>query len=232
MTYTIVIVDDDDNIHNLIISHLQEEKNFSTCVLQAFSKQEFLALLNKTIPFDLILLDIQLPDATGFEMIPLCKDQNIHCPIIMLTSRHDEESIIHALTLGASDYIKKPFLIRELILRMQFQLRQYEHLDTATLLFSHYSFLPNENQIKNLKTKKNFKLTDKETQIMRLLYLAKGKTVSKEKILKDIWGYSQVLETHTLETHIYRLRQKLMETNSSSSIILTQTGGYALDIPH
>ena len=128
-------------------------------------------------------------------------------PVIMLTGQGSDADTVMGLEAGANDYVAKPFKFAVLLARIRAQLRQYEASEDAVFQIGPYTFRPGSKLLANDKGSK-LKLTEKETAILRYLYRA-GRRVSRDVLLAEVWGYNSNVTTHTLETHIYRLRQKI-----------------------
>ncbi len=223
MTKNILVVDDDVDLRNTLAEQLLDTGDFD--VFEAGDAAEAISKI-KDQKFDLMIFDINLPDADGREMVKVVRERGINTPIIMLTARDAEEDLVRGLNSGANDYVSKPFRLGELIARINAQLRQAEYSEDATLVIGPYQFRPAD---KSLETEdgKNIRLTEKETNILKFLYRANRKVVPREVLLGEVWGYVDGIATHTLETHIYRLRQKI-ELDGMDRIILTADGGYRL----
>ncbi|MEC8247542.1 MAG: response regulator transcription factor, partial [Pseudomonadota bacterium] len=176
--------------------------------------------------FDLILLDVGLPDQVG-ETCKILRRRKVLAPIIMLTSAATEADTILGLDAGANDYVTKPFRFGALLARIRAHLRQFETSDAAILNFGPYEFKPSVKQL-TTETGDKIRLTEKEANILKFLYRASAGTVSRETLLHEIWGYNAQIATHTLETHIYRLRQKIEADPSNAKLLVTEEGGYRL----
>lgn len=181
--------------------------------------------------FDLILLDIGLPDSDGREICKIMRKQKIIAPIIMLTGVDSEADTILGLDAGANDYVTKPFRFGVLLARMRAHLRSHENNEAATLTLGPYRFRPAMKVLEDEKGGDKIRLTEKETNILKFLYRANGAAVSRETLLHDVWGYNAQVSTHTLETHIYRLRQKIEVEPSAADLLVTVEGGYCLKRP-
>jgi hypothetical protein len=138
--------------------------------------------------------------------------------VIVLTAQGSDADAVLGLEAGANDYVVKPFKFAVLLARIRAQLRQYEASEDAIFQIGPYTFRPGAKLLVNDRGSK-LKLTEKETAILRYLYRAGAKVVSRDVLLAEVWGYNANVTTHTLETHIYRLRQKI-ETNPSTARIL------------
>ena len=177
--------------------------------------------------FDLILLDVGLPDQDGRETCKILRRQKVSAPIIRLTGAATEADTILGLDAGANDCVTKPFRFGVLLARIRARLRQFETSDAAILHFGPYDFRPSVKQLTTQAGDK-IRLTEKEANILKFLYRASAETVSRETLLHEIWGYNAQITTHTLETHIYRLRQKIEVDPSNAKLLVTEDGGYRL----
>ena len=176
---------------------------------------------------DLIILDIRLPDGNGIEICRKLRERGFAKPIIMLTGQNAEQDIISSLEAGANDYVIKPMRLGELLARVKSQLWQHKASDTARFSIGGLSFLPANKLLKSEDESRKVILTEKESTILKYLYRAHPNSVAKEELLAEVWGFQNGLSTHTVETHIYRLRQKVKRL-TKKSIILTSGQGYSL----
>jgi DNA-binding response OmpR family regulator len=145
----------------------------------------------------------------------------------MLTGQGSDADTVLGLESGANDYVVKPFKFAVLLARIRAQLRQHEASEDAIFRIGPYTFRPGAKILVNEKGSK-LKLTEKETAILRYLYRAGTRVVSRDTLLSEVWGYNAHVTTHTLETHIYRLRQKIETNPASARILVTEPGGYKL----
>lgn len=175
--------------------------------------------------YDLFIFDVGLPDQDGRDLCRKLRGQNIRQPIIMLTGAASEADTILGLDAGANDYVTKPFKFGELLGRIRAHLRQYEQLEQADLALGPYRFQPGIKLLEHANGEK-IRLTEKETAILRHLHRAQGASVSRQDLLTAVWGYDERITTHTLETHIYRLRQKI--ERDGDPIVVTEAGGYRI----
>ena len=178
----------------------------------------------KSQRFDLVLLDVGLPDMDGREVCKVLRRAGNKMPIIMLTAA----DTILGLESGANDYITKPFRLGVLLARVRAQLRQHEQSEDAIFTIGDYTFRSAAKLLHDGDTNKKVRLTEKETAILKYLYRAGDKVVVREVLLDEVWGYNAGVATHTLETHIYRLRQKIEENPSEAKLLVTEMGGYRL----
>jgi DNA-binding response OmpR family regulator len=220
---TILIVDDDEDLRGALAEQLELEAEFR--VLQAPTAGEGVAQAKAMRP-DLVLLDVDLPDFNGREACRRMRDEGVRSPVIMLTAAAEDTETIEGLDAGADDYVTKPFRFAVLLARIRAQLRSHEQSENAVFRIGPYEFRPAQKLMIDPRQKK-LRLTEKETNILKYLYRAGG-PVAREELLTEVWGYNAGVTTHTLETHIYRLRQKIEPDPGSASILVTEAGGYRL----
>ena len=176
---------------------------------------------------DLILLDITMPDGNGIDICQRLRRNGFAKPIVMLTAKGAEGDIIHGLEAGANDYITKPLRLSELIARIRTQLRRFRASDDARLEIGNLSFVPANKTLHEIGSDRMQALTEKEAAILKFLYLAFPNDVTKDELLAEVWGFQNSVSTHTLETHIYRLRQKISRL-TKNQLVLTIEKGYRL----
>ena len=176
---------------------------------------------------DLVILDVGLPDLDGREVCRLMRKANIRCPILMLTGHDGEADQILGLDAGANDYLTKPFRFNVLLARIRAHMRSHAQSEDAVFTIGQYSFRPSAKLLQGANNSK-VRLTEKETSILKFLYRAGDKVVGRETLLHEVWGYNPAVTTHTLETHIYRLRQKIEADPAHAKLLVTESGGYRL----
>jgi DNA-binding response OmpR family regulator len=181
----------------------------------------------KTERIDLIIMDVGLPDIDGREAARILRRNGFKAPIIMLTGHDTDSDIILGLESGANDYVTKPFRFAVLLARVRALFRQYETSEDAIFTIGPYTFRPSSKLLLNPNGSK-VRLTEKETSILRHLYRAGQRPVPRQTLLQEVWGYNPEVTTHTLETHIYRLRQKIEKDAIVPAILITEVGGYRL----
>lgn len=220
----ILLVDDDRDLRETLAEQLALHEEFSVQTAENATKGVTAA---KSDHIDLIIMDVGLPDLDGREAVKLIRKNGYKGPIIMLTGQDSEADTILGLDAGANDYVTKPFKFAVLLARIRAQLRQHEASEDAVFTVGHYTFKPGS---KHLVTEKGSKLrlTEKETAILRFLYRAGQRVVTRDVLLQEVWGYNANVTTHTLETHIYRLRQKIEKDPSAAQLLVTEAGGYKL----
>lgn len=220
----IMLVDDEDDLRESLLEQLalHEEFTVSECATAGAAIE-----VAKSDHFDLIILDVGLPDMDGREACKLLRKNGFKGPIIMLTGQDSDADMILGLDAGANDYITKPFKFAVLLARIRAQLRQHEQSEDAVFNIGDYTFKPAAKMLVDEKGNK-IRLTEKETSILKFLYRSGDKVVTREILLHEVWGYNAGVTTHTLETHVYRLRQKIEKDPSNAELLVTETGGYKL----
>ena len=221
----ILLVDDDETLRNSLADQLRLHEEFQT--IEAEDAAAALEL-TKDAYFDCILLDIGLPDMDGRDLCRLMRRSGVRSPIIMLTAVDSDADTILGLDSGANDYITKPFRLGVLLARLRAQLRQFEQSEDAVFTIGPYTFRPSAKLLTDEQANKKVRLTEKETAILKYLYRVGNKMVGRDVLLGEVWGYNAGVTTHTLETHVYRLRQKIERDPSSAEILVTEPGGYRL----
>ena len=221
----ILLVDDDGPFRRTLAEQLHDEQSFEAS--EAENAAAAIAALEAG-HFDLILLDVGLPDMDGRDLCRAIRARGLATPVIMLTAADEDLDAIRGLDSGANDYVAKPVRIGLLLARIRAQLRAHAESERAEYVIGPYLFRPAAKLLVHQETKKKVRLTDKEVGILRHLQRAAGKSVARETLLAEVWGYNAGVTTHTLETHIYRLRQKIESAPGKSAILVTDEGGYRL----
>jgi DNA-binding response OmpR family regulator len=221
----ILIVDDDAALRHSLAEQLQLHEEFAAA--EAGTATQALDLA-KAGYFDAILLDVGLPDMDGRELCRVMRRAGVRSPIVMLTGADGEADMILGLDSGANDYITKPFRLNVLLARLRAQLRQHELSEDAVFTIGPYTFRPSAKILTDDSKRKKVRLTEKETAILKYLYRAGDRTIGREVLLNEVWGYNSGVTTHTLETHVYRLRQKIERDPGKAEILVTEPGGYRL----
>ncbi len=221
----ILLVDDDEVLRSSLEEQLQLHEEFTTAACGTAGEGIEQA---KQQHYDAILLDVGLPDMDGREACRLMRRGGVKSPIIMLTAADTDADTILGLDAGANDYISKPFRLGVLLARLRAQLRQHEQSEDAVFTIGPYTFMPSSKILVDEETSKKVRLTEKETAILKYLFRSGDKVVGRDTLLGEVWGYNAGVTTHTLETHVYRLRQKIERDPSNAEILVTEPGGYRL----
>jgi len=224
----ILIVDDDDALRATLAEQLAVDGEFvvteAACVAEAES-----VMTAREGRFDAVILDLSLPDGDGRDLCAKFRRAGVKIPIIMLTGADEESDVVKGLDSGANDYIAKPFRLAELLARIRAQLRTFENSEDAVFTIGPYTFRPSAKLLQDAARNRRIRLTEKEAAILKFLYRAGTKPVARQVLLNEVWGYNAAVTTHTLETHIYRLRQKIEPDPTNAKLLLTEGGGYRLD---
>ncbi len=221
---TLLIIDDDAELREALAEQLELHEEFRA--IQAGTATEGVRM-GKEVRADLILLDVDLPDMDGREACRQLRQAGVRTPVIMLTAAAGDSDAILGLDSGANDYVTKPFRFAVLLARIRAHLRSHEQSEDAVFTIGPYEFRPALKTLTDARDRK-IRLTEKETNILKYLYRAGSKAVSREELLAEVWGYNAGVTTHTLETHVYRLRQKIEPDPSNARLLITDSGGYRL----
>jgi DNA-binding response OmpR family regulator len=226
MTQRVLLVEDDLSLQMTIGDRLRVEGyevDTAADGIEGLHRAE-------TGPFDLIILDVMLPRLSGLDVCKRARQQGITTPIIMLTARGEEIDKVLGLELGADDYITKPFGVRELMARIKAVLRRADGttgppsermvVDDLVLDFASYTAT---------RDGQPFTLSPREFEILKYLWLHRNKTVTRDELLTQVWGYDDSISTRTVDNFMLKLRQKIEEDPASPKRIITIHGiGYKL----
>jgi len=224
----ILIVDDDRALRSLLVEQFAVDGEFTAVEAGSVGEAET-CLGNADNRFEAIILDVGLPDGDGRDYCARLRRQGVKLPIVMLTGSDDESDVVRGLDAGANDYIAKPFRLAELLARLRAQVRIFENSEDAVFTIGPYTFRPSAKLLQEPARNRRIRLTEKEAAILKFLYRAGTKPVARQVLLNEVWGYNAAVTTHTLETHIYRLRQKIEPDPSKACLLVTEGGGYRLD---
>ena len=223
-TNRLLVVEDDEDLSETLVEQLGLSSEFEVSAVGTAGAARDAVRQDRV---DLVIMDVGLPDMDGREAVKLMRREGYRGSVIMLTAQASDADVVIGLDSGANDYVPKPFKFAVLLARIRAQLRQQEASEDAVFKVGPYTFRPSAKMLVNDKGSK-LKLTEKETAILRFLYRAGQKVVSRDILLQEVWGYNATVTTHTLETHVYRLRQKIETNPSSARILITEPGGYKL----
>ena len=217
----LLVVDDDAFLRTKLCQQLVSE-GFN----EVFEASTLFELFEKLPDVDphLILLDVCLPDGNGMEICRKLRECGFDKPIVMLTGPNLEGDIVAGLEAGANDCVVKPIRVGELLARVRLQLSQHETSDKEKYSIFSLSFFPTNKLLKSVENGKRVVLTEKEAKILKYLCGKYPTGVTKEELLTEVWEFQVGLSTHTVETHIYRLRQKIRRICKKPVILTTQTG--------
>ncbi len=220
----VLIVDDDAALRQSLVEQLQLNGEF--IAIDCDSAAEARHLLTQG-HFDALLMAVALPDLDGRELCRELRRVGVTIPILMLATADSDADIVAALDAGANDYITKPFRVNVLLARLRAHLRQSELNDDAILTIGPYAFRPSAKLLSDNDGRRKVRLTEKEAAILKFLYRA-GRAIGRDTLLGEVWGYNAGVTTHTLETHVYRLRRKIERDPANAEILVTEPGGYRL----
>ena len=224
--HKILIVDYDNELRGGLAEQLALYDEFA--ISQAANAEQALQMLAQSPP-DLMIMDVALPDMDGRETVKQARIAGYKAPVLLLTGHISDTEFFLGLDAGVNDFVVKPFRFAVLLARIRAHLRQHEASEEAALPLGPYIFRPSLKYVVHEQGQK-IRLTEKETAILRFLSRAGGQTVSRDVLLREVWGYNASVTTHTLETHVYRLRKKLELDPSQAQLILTEAGGYRLNV--
>jgi DNA-binding response OmpR family regulator len=176
--------------------------------------------------FNIVIINSQPSKLNGHNVAKKLRAGGYKSPIIMLTTHSDASNVDNNLSIKANEYIIKPFKYPALLKSIELQLRQFGKTEDTRYNIGSYVFKPNSKVLENKN--KSIRLTEKENNILKFLYQNLKTIVSREILLREVWGYNSKVTTHTLETHIYRLRQKIEIDPTNACFLITETGGYRL----
>jgi two-component system alkaline phosphatase synthesis response regulator PhoP len=219
----ILIVEDEPNM----VAGLRDNFEYEGYeVITAADGAEGLEKALKSSP-DLVVLDVMMPKMSGLDVCKQLKTKRPSIPIIMLTARGQEVDKVVGLELGADDYVTKPFSIRELLARVKAVLRRTKTLppEKETYKFEHVEVNLRTHQVS--RKGRPIEFSGKEFELLRYFLCHSGETLSRERLLEDVWGYDHTPTTRTVDTHLVRLRQKLEPDPEQPRYFLTVHGiGY------
>lgn len=221
----ILIIEDEYSLADAVAETLKGE-GFNTCIKTNGEEGEDEALTGN---YDLILLDVMLPEKNGFDILKSLRNMKIDTPVIMLTAKSEIEDKLNGLAHGADDYVTKPFSVRELIARVKAVLKRSKNIDDTELL----EFGDIALDVKNAKIMcedNEIQISGKELDLVELLLVNKNQVSTKENIIERIWGYDSEAEYNNVEVYITFIRRKLKLINSKVKIKAVRGLGYKLEV--
>ncbi len=221
---TILIVDDDDDLRAALCEQFELYDEFR---VEDVGRAGDGVRFARDSRVDLVILDVDLPDMDGREACKLMRKNGVTAPILMLTGQDTDADQVLGLEAGANDYVVKPFKFQVLLARVRAHLRSHEASEDAIFQIGPYEFRP-AMKILVTSEEKKIRLTEKETNILKYLFRSGSKAVGRDELLHEVWGYNSGVTTHTLETHVYRLRQKIEPDPANARLLVTESGGYRL----
>lgn len=220
----ILIIEDEYSLADAVAETLNGE-GFNTCIKTNGEDGEDEALTDN---YDLILLDVMLPEKNGFDILRSLRNMGINTPIIMLTAKSEIEDKLNGLEHGADDYVTKPFSMRELMARVKTVIKRAKNIeDTEVLQYGDISL-----DVKNAKLmcgNNEIQISGKELDLLELLLMNKNQVSTKENIIERIWGYDSETEYNNVEVYITFIRRKIKLINSKVKIKAVRGLGYKLE---
>jgi DNA-binding response OmpR family regulator len=221
---TILIIDADADLATELAEQISVQPDFSAET--AATGSEALAALAGG-RYGLFIIDSALSDMEPAEICGAIRAAGEEGPIVVLSPQDCDALTSACLAAGASDCLTKPFKFSMLLTRLRAHLRSRESSEDMVFGIGPYEFHPLAKLL-TLRSGRRIRLTEKEANILRYLYRSGAKPVPRDELLREVWGYNANVDTHTLETHIYRLRQKIEEDAAAPRMLLTEIGGYRL----
>ena len=226
--HPVLIVDDNERLRTSLAEQLAFGGEFTGVGAASIAAAEALIRADGA-RFAAILLDLGLSDGSAREFCAKLRRAGMRMPIIMLAGVSGEEEVLRCLDAGANDAITKPLRIQDLIGKLRAQIARVAGREDGVCTIGPYEFRPATKLLQEARRGRKIRLTEKEAAILTFLLGAGGQPVSREILLSEVWGYNSKVTTHTLETHIYRLRQKIEPNPAEARILLTDPGGYRLE---
>jgi DNA-binding response OmpR family regulator len=218
----ILLVNSDKDLSEALIYQLSLNGMYQ--IIESGENNIFTQINNNS--FNIVIINSQPSKLNGHNVAKKLRTRGYKSPIIMLITHSDASNVDNNLSIGASEYIAKPFKYPALLKSVELQLRQFGKTEDTQHNIGSYVFKPNSKVLESKN--KSIRLTEKENDILKFLYQNLKTTVSREILLHEVWGYNSKVSTHTLETHIYRLRQKIEIDPANACFLITEPGGYRL----
>lgn len=222
-SHRVLVVEDEPQMRAMLVDNLEFEDYGVTAVA---SGEAALAEVEHSA-YSLLLVDVMLPGISGFDVCQRLREQGTHVPIILLTARTHERDRVRGLDLGADDYVSKPFSVRELLARVRAQVRRDDWHSSAgeEISFGHITVRPRQRLV--LRSGRRLPLAGREFELLRYLLAHRNEVVSREQLLRDVWGYHQHSITRTVDNYVAKLRNQIEPNPHDPTYIITVHGsGY------
>ena len=220
----VLLLDDDAEVRGMVADELRSA-GFDPAEAATVAEAEAL-VLHGTVRFEALLLDVSLPDGDGRGLCARLRAARQHMPVLMLADSDAEDGVVRGLKAGAHDYLAKPVRPSVLIARLRAQLRHHQNSTDAVLTIGRWQFHPAQKMLCDQAGRRT-RLTAREVDILRYLMWIDS-AATKRRLLAAVWGYNPAVRTHTLETHIYRLRRKIETDPTDARLLVTTRVGYQL----
>ena len=219
----ILLLDSDTEFRETIARKLNTTMEFILC--EASNAAQALNMIRRNV-FALVIMDMKLSDTDGYVFCQMLRRQKVHSSLMILTNHDSDADIIKCLNAGADSHVSKSIGFSVLLARIRAILRQHEKSENIEFMLGSNTFIAASRKVIT-KDGDEIPLTQKEADILKLLYRS-NRVVGQNELLSEIWGYNSKVETHTLETHVYRLRQKIEAIPAEPRILITKSNGYFL----
>ena len=220
----ILLINNDKDLGEALVFQLRLGEKYQ--IIETSDETSSLAQINNNF-CDLVIINSQSSALKECNLTKSLRLVGYKKPIIMLINRNSNLDIPGGHNHKADEYIIKPFRYPVLLKSIETQLHKFKKSENTQYNIGNYVFKPN-SKILESSGGRSIRLTEKENNILKFLYKNLGNTVSRETLLHEVWGYNSKVTTHTLETHIYRLRQKIEDDPSNACFLITEPGGYKL----
>ena len=220
----ILLINNDKDLGEALVFQLTLVEKYQ--IIEISYENNALAQINNNF-CDLIIINSQSSALKEYNLIKNLRLAGYKKPIIMLINQNSNLDIPDNQNHKAYEYIIKPFRYPEILKSLETHLNRFKKSENTQYSIGNYIFKPNSKILESNKNR-SIRLTEKENNILKFLYKNLGNTVSRETLLHEVWGYNSKVTTHTLETHIYRLRQKIEDNPSNACFLITEHGGYKL----
>ena len=220
----ILLINNDKDLGEALAFQLTLDKKYE--IVETSGETSAFSQINNNF-CDLVIVNSQSSALNGYNLTKSLRLAGFKKPIIMLINQNNNLDIADDQNRKADEYINKPFRYPVLLKSIETQLHKFKKSENTKYSIGNYIFKPKSKILESNK-KRSIRLTEKENNILKFLYKHIGNIVSRETLLHEVWGYNSKVTTHTLETHIYRLRQKIEDDPSEACFLITETGGYKL----
>jgi DNA-binding response OmpR family regulator len=225
----ILLLEPDPAVREVLVDYLSCEHGLAVTAAGTLHVAAA-ALKADASAFDALILSVAMPDGDACDFCARLRLEGHDTIVIIMTGQNEETDIVRALDAGANDYVARPFRLHELLARLHAQWRIGEGVREAAYPLGPYTFRPSAKALCDAAGNPRVSLTPKEVAVLKFLFLSKGRPVSREELLRQVWGYNDGVATHTVETHMHRLRQKIETAPRYPSLLLSDRDGYRINL--